>query len=179
MSDRERWNARHTAAIAEGDTKLEPVPWLVEHLALIEQRAPGRALDVACGRGRNARWLADLGFDVLAVDVSDVALEALRERSDGRRITTEHRDVSADGLPAGTFDVVVDAFFLDRSLAPAMQAALAPGGLLVFVTFIGERFGLEPGELRELFADLEILDYHEGPPDPDSRPRANLIGRAR
>ena len=177
-SDRDKWNARHRDALDAGDTKVEPVPWLVEHRALLEQRAPGSALDVACGRGRNARFLARLGFEVLAVDVSDVALEALRAR-DGNGIRTERRDLSADGLPAGTFDVVVDTFFTDRALFGALRTALAPDGVLVFVTFLGSTFGVGPGELPAAFADLEIVAYHEGPPDPGSRPRANLIARAR
>src|SRR5918911_713461 len=60
-SDRARWNARHAAA---GEEPGEPSAWLAQHAELLARLAPGRALDVASGRGRNAFALADLGFEV-------------------------------------------------------------------------------------------------------------------
>ena len=75
MGTRERWNERYA------DGGLEPFPdapaeWLVAHEALLP--GGGRALDVACGDGRNAVYLAQLGYMVDAIDVSDVAIGALR-----------------------------------------------------------------------------------------------------
>ena len=98
MSDdttaRERWNERY------GGAGFEPFPdapaqWLVEHEALLRELVDAggarRALDVACGDGRNARWLAELGFAVDAVDVSDTAIEALRRAAAERGLRVDAR----------------------------------------------------------------------------------------
>src|SRR5437763_2642105 len=77
---RRYWNERHASAIFND----EPAPWLVEHQELIEKEPRGRALDIACGGGRNALFLAELGFEVDALDISDVAIERVRRLAAGR-----------------------------------------------------------------------------------------------
>src|SRR4051794_32227091 len=78
---RERWNARHRdAGVAD------PAEWVLSHRRVLEARLPGRALDVACGVGRHAVFLAELGFHVDAVDVSDVAVARVRAVADERRL---------------------------------------------------------------------------------------------
>jgi len=129
--------------------------------------AGGRALDVACGRGAVARWLAARGFAVDAVDVSAVGLAAAA--ADDSDVRWWQRDLD-DGLPAGCtgpYDVVVCQRFRDPHLYPALVAALAPGGLLV-ITVLSEvddepgPFRARPGELRAAFGDLDVLLYREG-----------------
>lgn len=169
---RERWNARH-AERAE-DPLDPPSGWLVDHRTLLAAGAPGRALDIAAGRGRNAFYLAELGFDVDALDVSDVAVDALallaRER--GASVVAQRCDVTVSDFPRPPYAVIVDFAFLERALFGRIEAALAPGGLLVFETFTRdhvERAGgsmpaermLERGELRRAFSALELLDYRE------------------
>ena len=89
---RERWNERYGGDGFEPFPDA-PAPWLVEHAALLRELAGAgrrrRALDVACGDGRNARWLAELGFEVDAVDVSDVAIA--RAARGGRRARPARR----------------------------------------------------------------------------------------
>src|SRR5215207_1060185 len=137
---RERWNARY------GVPEFEPFPnapaeWLVEHRALLEglrtpERIP-RALDLACGDGRNARWLAERGFAVDAVDVSDVAIGALRLAAEARELSIDARvfDATQDALPVGEYDVVVVVHFLQRDVFGSLQAALRPRGVLLYETF--------------------------------------------
>src|SRR5436305_13290413 len=107
---RERWND-HYAGPGFEPFPDAPADWLVEHRELLAQRLGGepRALDVACGDGRNARWLAELGFDVEAIDVSDVAVEALRRAATerGLRVNARTVDLEHDDLQADAFDVVV------------------------------------------------------------------------
>lgn len=110
--------------------------------AVAEPLTPGRALDLGCGEGGDAVWLAEHGWQVLAVDVSETALgraaaEAER-RGVGDRIAFEHHDLS-DSFPTGTFDLASAQYFhsfvrLERPqiLLRAAQA-LRPGGLLVIV----------------------------------------------
>jgi tellurite methyltransferase len=173
---RERWNDRYA-----GDG-FEPFPdaaaeWLLEHRELLAQRLGGapRALDVACGDGRNARWLAELGFEVEAIDVSDVAVEALRGAAAERGLKVEARtvDLEHDDLPADAFDVVVCMNYLQRDLFGALAGALRAGGLLVYETFsvahieeLGRKFNpayvLGRNELLHAFAGLHVVDYREG-----------------
>lgn len=135
----------------------------------------GRALDIACGGGRNTFFLAALGFEVDALDISDVAVARVQEliAQRGAPVTVQRTDLAAGAyFPRSAYEVVIDFFFRERSLFAPTAQALAPGGLLVFETFVSarpeapaksfdQRFGLEPGELRRAFAALELLRYEE------------------
>ena len=138
--------------------------------------AAARALDLACGAGRNALYLASLGYAVDAWDISDVALAELakeleRRRAAGQALDVRARQVDLDTavVPESSYDLVLDAFFLDRSLFPAMRAALRPGGLLVVHTLMrrcehedrNPAHLLEPGELRASFSGLQMIEYTE------------------
>ncbi len=169
---RERWNERYAGPgfVPFPDA---PAPWLTAHEHLLG--GGGRALDVACGDGRNALYLARLGYQVDAIDVSDVAIAALRKaaRERGLAIAPRAVDLEREPLPPGPYDVVVTMHFLQRSLFEPLQAALAPGGVLVYETFarahaetLGHSFNpdylLEPGELLRAFPALEVLDHRDG-----------------
>jgi SAM-dependent methyltransferase len=134
--------------------------------------AGGRALDVACGRGAVAVWLAERGFTVDAVDVSEVAVAdgaALAERyGAGDRVRWWRHDLDA-GLPegcAGPYEVVVCQRFRDPALYPVLGGRLAPGGLLV-VTVLSEvgdgpgPFRAPAGELLTAFAGMTPLAHTE------------------
>lgn len=164
-ADRERWDAAHAA---HGTGTPQPPDVLRGHRHLLP--AAGRALDVACGRGEAAVWLAGRGLDVVAVDVSAAGLAAGAALADeaGVRVRWVEADLDA-GFPAeeGRYDVVVCQRFRDPALYPALRDALAPGGLLA-VTVLSEvggtggRFRAAPGELAAAFAGLEVLAHHEG-----------------
>jgi SAM-dependent methyltransferase len=187
--ERHRWNARYTAMT---DAIGAPLDWVSRHRALLEGQEGRRALDVACGRGRHALFLAELGFTVDALDVSDVALDALRDeaRARGLEVRAEEADLSADpALTAATYDVIVVTYFLQRSLWRPIAQALAPNGLLVFETFTtgqlaleegpsDERFVLQKGELGAAFGDLETVAYRETEPaGRRGRAVASLVAR--
>jgi tellurite methyltransferase len=170
MDAGERWNERYTQGFEPFPDA--PAPWLVEHGDLLT--GGGRALDVACGDGRNALYLAQRGYEVDAIDASDVAIDALRaavaER--GLAITPRVVDLERQPLPPGP-DVIVTLNFLQRDLFGALQDALAPGGLLIYETLsqahVDElRRGFNPeyllgrGELLRAFPRLEVLAHHDG-----------------
>lgn len=184
MSDRERWNEKHREAQVGG---CAPREWLVEHEALVDELPKGRALDVACGRGREALWLAERGFMVDAVDVADVAVDAVGAAARERALPVQAWRVDlveAPGpFPREPYDIVVDFYFLERSLFPRMAAALAPGGLLVVETFTRDhvevlghdmpaRFLLDHNELLAAFPGLRVLHYREMIIGGSDRPRA-------
>lgn len=166
-ADRERWDARHGSL---GLGTPMPPDGLRGRLSLLP--APGRALDVACGRGSVAVWLAQGGFVVDAVDVSPEALRSGRALAaevgtGGGAVRFSVADLDA-GLPvAGPYSLVVCQRFRDPALYPALVDVLAPGGLLV-ITVLSEvdeepgRFRAVPGELAAAFASLEVLAHEEG-----------------
>jgi len=122
--------------------------------------------------GRHGLWLAERGFDVTLVDISPVGLDVARHRATaaGLKVTTMQRDLD-EGLPAGLWDLITCAHFLDRELYRALPAALAPGGGLVIVHPTrrnlerhprpSARFLLDEGELLELVEGLEMVRFEE------------------
>jgi SAM-dependent methyltransferase len=183
-SDRERWNARYR----EADAPEAPSPFLLAQDELLPRR--GRALDVGGGAGRHALWLARRGLDVTLADVSDVALARAAEeaRRQGLQLATVQVDLEAEPLPAGPWDLVVCTYFLHRPLFARIEAALAPGGLLVVAHATrtnlerhprpGPRHVLEDRELPRLVARLEVLRYEEGWLDA-GRHEARVVARRR
>ena len=134
--------------------------------------APGtRVLDLACGHGRNARWFAQRGCLVTAVDVDPACEGSLGNRPGIRFILA---DLEAGPWPLGNerFDAVVVVHYLHRPLLGRIRAAIGPGGLLIYETFArgNERFGrprnpdflLRPGELLTAFAGLRIIAFEDG-----------------
>ena len=160
--DRSRWNARYAARPADS----APRAWLLANAALLP--APGLALDLAMGLGANAGWLLARGWRVVGVDVSDVAARRAKARWPALRAVIA--DLTRFELPAAAFDLILDFYYLDRALWPAVRRALRPGGVFVMETFIHRPGGepplnpaylLAPGELRAAFADWEILAERE------------------
>jgi SAM-dependent methyltransferase len=192
---REKWNHRY------GDASTTPLPvapaeWLVEHRALLEALpSGGRALDLACGDGRNARYLAELGFAVDALDVSDVVIGRLAEAAValGLDVRPMVADLEHDpDLPRGQYAVVMNFNYLQRSLFGSLAAALRPGGLLFFETFarphieelghdFPDEFLLAENELLGAFPGLHVRHYFEGVAERSGRPRgiASLVAERR
>lgn len=130
---REDWNARYAA---------KELLWTAEPNRLfaseVEGLEPGRALDLACGEGRNAVWLAERGWRVTAVDFSDVALEKARRLAASRGVEVEWvvADLLAFEPDPRSFDLVALLYLqlpheeLERAVAAAAEA-VAPGGTLI------------------------------------------------
>ena len=173
-ADRERWEARWAAREARdgGEPPGAPEPFLVRRAGALP---PGPVLDVACGDGRNALYLARRGYEVDAIDASDLAIHALRAAARERDLPITPRvvDLEREPLPEGPYDAIVVVNFLQRDLFGALQDALAPDGLLVYETLsrahvdeLGHDFNpaylLERGELPRAFPGLEVVDEREG-----------------
>ena len=160
---------------------MSPEPWLTDNQDLLP--GAGQALDVACGRGRHALWLAAKGLVTVAIDRDPDAVRFIDDeaRRLGVPVTAavvdlEREDVGGlEGSPLpsqGAFDVIVVVHYLHRPLFPALRAALRPGGVLVYETFTKAQaargrpsspaFLLDSGELATLVAPLEILRAREG-----------------
>jgi SAM-dependent methyltransferase len=132
---REHWDERY--GTEELIWKADPNRFLVEELQAL---APGRALDVACGEGRNAVWLASKGWHVTGVDFSRAGLaKAQRLATDrGVEVAWVEADVVEWQPPSASFDVVVVLYLhlpaeQRRQALARAAAALAPGGILLVV----------------------------------------------
>jgi SAM-dependent methyltransferase len=146
---------------------LAPSPWVTRWTPMI--RPGGGVLDVACGGGRHARWLARLGFEVDAVD-RDPALFA--DPPPGVRLLGADLEQGPWPYPGRRFDAIVVVNYLHRPLLPVQVAALEPGGVLIYETFAqgNERFGkpsnpdflLQPGELLEAVrGKLRVIAFED------------------
>lgn len=169
-----------------GNLDFTPSPLLVE---VAEMLRPGRALDLASGAGRNALYLAALGWEVVAVDGSPAAIRILRERAadGGLRVEARVADLEAGAftIPSADYDLICDFLYLQRSLFPQIREGVRPGGV-----FAGEmllrgsvpsarphrpEFLLEPGELRNTFAGWKIVYYSEA--EQQVRATAQIVAR--
>jgi tellurite methyltransferase len=184
-TDRDRWDRKYTAG--EGPAHFRPQTLLTDNEELLKG---GTALDLACGFGGSALYLAVKGYRVHAVDISGVALaqaraEALRRRA--AEISFVQADVSSWRVPAGFYDLAIVFCYLDRALMPALVAGLRPGGLLFRINrsthFLSARPGFDRSYLvepDELYLEasrmgLEVLFFSK---ETDTEPfTSQLIAR--
>jgi 2-polyprenyl-3-methyl-5-hydroxy-6-metoxy-1,4-benzoquinol methylase len=164
-----------------------PARWLTDHAQLLPRA--GRALDVACGSGRHALWLAERGFSTTALDRDDALVHELHAEA-ARRGLEVHADVvdlehEAFALDRSSFDVIVVVHYLHRPLFNGLLAALRPGGVLVYETFTRAQaqrgrptnpaYLLEPGELLRRVDGLDVLASREG--EFEGRMVASVVAR--
>lgn len=190
--DRLRWDDKYQAqlesdpAASHRDDRPE---WVLSRARIIateaaaqpgaDEHRPLRALDVACGLGRLTIALAaECGFSAEGVDVSPVAIAAATDaaRQAHARATFLATDLDLWQPPADEYDLIVVHRFLDRVHIPVwIPAALRPGGHLLYGTFLiaqgsagagvgpqNPAYRLRPGELRQLYASLEVVESLEG-----------------
>ena len=188
-TERDKWDTRYRDGAYEG--RSHPTALLATWLP----RLPvGRALDVACGAGRNALFLAANGYDVTAVDISIVGLDRGRHAAAERGLSVDWLCADLDdperALPPGPFNVIVWARYVHKTLMPYLIARLATGGVLLCEQHLrtdehvagptSAGFRLAPGELRRSAAGLHIEHSYEGlivDPDGRSVALAQLVGR--
>jgi tellurite methyltransferase len=178
------WEQRYRSAARENDDAATPL--VVE---LGEKLAPGKAVDLACGTGRNALYLAARGWSVMAVDGSQTAIDVLRQRATVRGLDVQSgvADLAAaDFKPAqDAFDLVLIAYYLQRDLFAKVKAAVRPGGVVAAIVHTPEpgepwsKKRARPGELWSFFDEWKILWDYEGPSrDPaHRRPVAEVVAR--
>ncbi|HEU4888687.1 MAG TPA: class I SAM-dependent methyltransferase [Thermoanaerobaculia bacterium] len=154
------WNARYRS---REQIDNEPSQLLLD---AARDLTPGRALDLACGAGRNAAWLAEHGWDVVAIDGAEEAIRLVHEKD--ARIDARVMDLESNApLPFDdeTFDLVAILYFLHRPLFAEARRVLRPGGLLVTAIRsrgINPRFCLSLDELLVEFAGMDVLHTAKG-----------------
>ncbi len=174
------WDERYNRGEHTNDA---PHPLVVEFASALD---PGRALDLACGAGRHAIWLAERGWQVTAVDYSRVAIEILRRRAGEKGLVIDSRIADLERhefiIEPDSYDLIVVCHYLQRDLFPAIKAGPRVGGFVIAaiamiddnpdVKPMNPAFLLKPGELRAEFEGWELLHDFEGKRAGDERRRA-------
>lgn len=165
--DRDKWDRRYAE---DSQRKHNPVSLLQEWLPRLPA---GKALDVACGLGRNAMLLAAAGYRVDAIDISPVGLERARRDAESRGLEIDwiEQDLDRPYDFDSDYQLIVVMWFVNLDLIARLCDCLAPGGYLLCEEHLvsGEdvagpenpRFRVAPGALREAVSRLEILHYEE------------------
>ncbi|HIC45055.1 MAG TPA: methyltransferase domain-containing protein [Sulfurimonas sp.] len=163
IEDKQRWNKKYL---------VSPMPKESSDILInsLHYAHKGRALDIACGMGRNTHYLADNGFSVDAVDLSDYALKQVRQADNINKIET---DLDSYVFEEDRYELILKINYLDRRMFPHIIKALKKGGIFICETFVktptiqgyhnptNPDFHLNLDELPQAFRKLEILLYEE------------------
>ena len=170
-SDQRRWDKRFRGeGFAFGK---EANSFLKKHITLLPK---GKALDLATGEGRNAAFLARHGFEVDAVDISKMGLRKAQKlaKEMGVKIHALAADLDTYQIERGKYDLIINFYFLRRSLIPKIKKGLREGGMVILETYLLEqrklgtggpknpKYFLKPNELLQHFKDFGILFYRVG-----------------
>jgi tellurite methyltransferase len=170
-ADQKRWDERFGKK--EFAFGKEPNPFLKRYIHLLPR---GKALDIASGEGRNAVFLAQHGFEVDAVDISDRGLKKAQKlaREKGVKINTLFVDLDQYRIEKEQYNLIANFYFLRRRLIPRIKKGLKKGGKVIFETYLLEhrtlgtggpkqaKYFLKPNELLGFFKNFRILFYREG-----------------
>jgi 2-polyprenyl-3-methyl-5-hydroxy-6-metoxy-1,4-benzoquinol methylase len=170
-SDQRRWDKRFGKK--EFALGKKPNPFLKKYIHLLPR---GKALDIASGEGKNAVFLAQHGFEVDAVDISEEGLRKARQfaREKGVKINTFAVDLDRFQIEKERYDLIANFYFLKRRLIPRMKKGLKREGRVIFETYILDhrklgtggpkqvKYFLKSNELIRFFNNFRILFYREG-----------------
>ena len=170
-SDQKRWDQRFKGKKFAFGKKANS--FLRRHIALLPK---AKALDLAAGEGRNAVFLAQHGFKVDAVDISEIGLRKTQELAGkGRvRVHTILADLDSYPIKRGEYNLITNFYFLSRNIIPKMKRGLKKGGMVVLETYLlqhrrlhtggpkNPKYFLKPNEPLQLFKGFRILVYREG-----------------
>jgi SAM-dependent methyltransferase len=159
------WDQRHLYPASD----LAPTPLLVQIAGSLK---PARVLDLACGTGRNALWLAAHGWSVTAVDGSPVAIEILRRAAMKLGVSVDAHVADLEKheyvIEPSSWELIAICCYLQRDLFEPVKRGLVPGGLVIAMVLLSEPghedspFRLRSGELRRYFEGWETLHDREG-----------------
>jgi tellurite methyltransferase len=169
--DQKRWDERFKKKEFAFGKKANP--FLRRHIKFFRK---GKALDIASGEGRNSVFLAQHGFDVDAIDISEKGLKKAERlaKEMGVKIHTSFTDLDSYQINKDQYDLIANFYFLKRSLIPKIKKGLKKGGRVIFETYTLEqrtlgtggpthqKYFLKPNELLRLFKSFRILFYREG-----------------
>ena len=151
-----KWDRIHAE---NGSIEVPPPAYVLAEFSYLLPGS-GKALEIACGQGGNACYLASRGLKTLAWDISPVAIAKLDNiKNDwSPNLNAEIRDVTRVSFPRDCFDIIVVSRFLDRTVSASIVSALKPGGLLYYQTFVvGKDPKIGPSNRDYLLTENELL----------------------
>jgi tellurite methyltransferase len=174
VDQRERWNQKYRTSPGSWVEPDEFLPWAFREFIQPAFPEGGCALDFAGGAGRHSVWLAQQGWDVTLIDISETGVELARQKAGSLapHIHCVVDDLTQFRAPQTQFDVVMGFYYLDRMIFPEIVRSLRPGGLLLYKTYTIEQLQfergpkdvtrlLEKGELPRLVSGLRVLWQRE------------------
>jgi len=165
--DKIKWNNKYKNT----PTLLEKREASKKLINIIKEIKGKKALEIACGAGRNSIFLAQNDFEVEALDISDVAIENLKKKNI-RNITVKQIDLENFKPNENSYDLIVKTNYLDRDIIPNLVKALKKDGILLVETYMDHisnekppsnpDFLLKKDELKTFFDEkFEIVEYDE------------------
>ncbi|MCK9491204.1 MAG: methyltransferase domain-containing protein [Sulfurimonas sp.] len=162
LEDKKRWNEKYSQKEAQENVSL-----ILEEY--VSHANVGIALDVACGTGRNTNFLAQKGFEVDAVDISNVALDKIAKRPTINKIEA---DLDKYNITPNKYDLIVNVNYLNRRIVSQMKDGLKKGGVIIFETYLLAHgdfkiptmnldYLLRKNELLHSFIALDVIYYEE------------------
>lgn len=178
MDQKEKWNSRYQERLS--DLKKPTPNSRLTNLSYYLKG--GIALDLACGLGGNSMFLAEHHYDVHALDISDIAINYIKEQAAKQKLPIDPMQCDlADldtlnlNLKKEFFDLVVITYYLDRNILPYVKTLIKENGYVFMETFylskedhnghISNQFKLQPQELLHEFSDWKVLYYEENEQD--------------
>lgn len=189
-SDSQNGNLKWDARFRNEECVLgtEPSKYLMDNIERIKDLVPGKkALDIACGEGRNSIFLSRHGFDVTGLDISEAGLRKASDwmKREGLNIDFRLADLEYYDF-SGRYDLIINFNFLLRDLIPKALATLSPKGIFVFDTLVDspyvptthkKEYLLQPGEHIRIFNGFAGTIIHPEERLRDEMPTAKLIFR--
>jgi tellurite methyltransferase len=172
LEPRAKWNSKHKDRI---NHLRQPAP-NVRLKNLAPYLTGGLALDLACGLGANSLFLAQLRYQVQAIDISDVAVDYVKEQAEIQQLTvnpqlSDLKEWSNLNVKKCSFDLVVITYYLDRLIFPFIKSIVKENGYFFMETFymspmneqqgISDQYKLRPKELLTIFENWQVLYYEE------------------
>ncbi|MCT8138052.1 methyltransferase domain-containing protein [Anaerobacillus sp. CMMVII] len=172
MDPRNKWNSKYKNRLNDFEQKAPNVRLTAQSNYL----QGGTALDLACGLGVNSLWLATLGYQVQAVDISDVAINYVKEQAEKEQLFVEAKlcdlsDWHNLNVKENSLDLIVITYYLDRTIFPYLKSSIKEDGYLFMETFymspqkdrqtVSDQFKLRSKELLSEFGDWQVLFYEE------------------
>ena len=162
QEDATKWNKRYK----NNPIPDKPIDIITDYS---KEAKKGKALDIACGMGRHSKYLASIGFEVDAFDISSVAIENIQNIP---KIYPKKVDFDLYRLEKSHYELIICTFFLNRKLFPQIVEALKIGGLFIYETFVyhpdnqqtpsNQSYLLKSGELEKIFKNkLEFVYVNE------------------
>ncbi|OIJ11048.1 hypothetical protein BKP37_16695 [Anaerobacillus alkalilacustris] len=173
MDPRSKWNSKYKDRLSSNTQQVAPNERLKN---VSDYLTGGKGLDLACGLGANSFFLAQLGYNIQALDISEVATQYVREQAREKQLdivatAIDLTNLSKLNFKKNLFDLVIITYYLDREIFPYVKSIIKDNGYFFMETFylseetkevgVSNKYKLHPNELLSTFTDWQVLYFEE------------------